>query len=306
MSTNGTTKNRGTIVITGTSTGIGRAAATWLADAGFKVFAGARKLSDAPEGPGITPLVIDVTDGATITAAAQTVAAAVGDKGLRGLVNNAGISVPGPLEFLPLDDIRRQLEVNVVGPIAVTQAFLPLLRKGRGRVVNVGSIGGKMSTPFLGAYAASKFAMEAISDSLRIELRPWHIGVSLIEPGSIATPLWDRGREAADDLLARISTEATELYGDAIDALRAAAATFEKRAIPPEAVAKAIAHALIAKRPKTRYLVGMDARAQSILKRVVPDQGLDRLVEWQLKLPKRGSKVTPKPSPERQPEDSLT
>lgn len=306
MSTNGATKNRGTIVITGTSTGIGRATATSLAEAGFHVFAGARKLSDAPEGANITPIVIDVADDSTIAAAAQIVAKDVGDKGLRGLVNNAGISVPGPLEFLPLDDIRRQLEVNVVGPIAVTQAFLPLVRKGRGRIVIVGSIGGKMSTPFLGAYAASKFAIEAISDSLRIELRPWRISVSLVEPGSIATPLWDRGRVAADDLLARLPAEATELYGEAIDALRTAAATFEKRAIPPEAVARAIAHALTAKRPKTRYLVGMDARAQSILKRVVPDQGLDRLVEWQLKLPKRGSKVAPKSAPERQPEDSLT
>jgi len=173
MSTNGTTRNRGTIVITGTSTGIGRAATPWLAKAGFQVFAGVRKVSDAPEGPGITPLIIDVTDAESIAVAAQTVAAAVGDKGLRGLVNNAGITVPGPLEFLPLDDIRRQLEVNVIGPIALIQAFLPLLRKGRGRIVNIGSIGGKMASPFLGAYHISKYGMEALSDSLRMELRPW-------------------------------------------------------------------------------------------------------------------------------------
>lgn len=306
MSSNGATKSRGTIVITGTSTGIGRAAATSLAGAGFKVFAGARKLSDAPEGPNITPIVIDVTNGATISAAAQTVAKAVGDKGLRGLVNNAGINVPGPLEFLPLDDIRHQLEVNVIGPIAVIQAFLPLLRKSRGRIINIGSIGGKMSTPFLGAYHISKYGMEALSDSLRQELRPWHIGVSLVEPGAIATPFWERGKTSADDLLSRIGPEATEMYGEAIDAMRTAADTFEKRAAGPETVAKAIYRALTSKRPKTRYLVGIDARAQSILKRVLPDQGLDRLVEWQLKLPKRGSKVALKLASERLPEDSLT
>lgn len=306
MSTNGATKNRGTIVITGTSTGIGRAAARWLAKAGFHVFAGVRTALDAPEGPGITTLVIDVADKESIAVAAQTVTAAVGEKGLRGLVNNAGISVPGPLEFLPLDDIRRQLEVNVIGPIATIQAFLPLLRKGRGRIVNIGSIGGKMSTPFLGAYHVSKFGMEALSDSLRMELRPWRISVSLVEPGGIATPFWERGRTSADDLLSRVGPEATEMYGEAIDAMRTAADTFEKRAIPPEAVARAIGHALTAKRPKTRYIVGMDARAQSILKRVVPDQGLDRLVEWQLKLPKRGSKLAKSSAPEREPEDSLT
>lgn len=306
MNTNGATRNRGTIVITGTSTGIGRVAAPWLADAGFKVFAGVRKLSDAPEGHNVTPLIIDVTDQESIAAAARTVEAAVGEKGLRGLVNNAGITVPGPLEFLPLDDIRRQLEVNVVGPVATIQAFLPLLRKGRGRIVNVGSIGGKMASPFLGAYHISKFGMEALTDSLRLELRPWGIPVSLIEPGGIATQLWDRGRAAADELLARVSPEATEMYGEAIEAVKAMVETIEKRAGPPESVAKAIQHALTAKNPRTRYLVGMDARAQSILKRVVPDQGIDRLVEWQLKLPKRGSKVAQKSATERQPEDSLT
>lgn len=305
MSTNGATKNRGTIVITGTSTGIGRAAATWLADAGFKVFAGARKLSDAPERPNVAPLIIDVTDATTITAAAKTVAKAVGDKGLRGLVNNAGISVPGPLEFLPLEDIRHQLEVNVIGPIAMIQAFLPLLRKGRGRIVNIGSIGGKMSTPFLGAYHVSKYGMEALSDSLRIELRPWGIHVSLVEPGGIATPFWDRGKTAADDMLAS-APAASGMYGDAIDRMRDAADVFEKRAQGPEAVVKEMYYALSARNPKTRYLVGFDARAQSVLKRIVPDQALDNLVAWQLKLPKKNSKLVTTPASERQPEDSLT
>jgi NAD(P)-dependent dehydrogenase (short-subunit alcohol dehydrogenase family) len=182
----------GAVVITGTSTGIGRATAVRLAGMGFRVFAGVRKPADADElaqTPGITPLIIDVTDPAIVSAAAETVASQTGSAGLRGLVNNAGITVPGPLEFLPLDDLRRQLEVNVIGPIAVTQAFLPLLRRGRGRIINIGSIGGKMSMPFLGAYHVSKFGMEALSDSLRQELRPWGIRVSLVEPGGVSTPL---------------------------------------------------------------------------------------------------------------------
>jgi NAD(P)-dependent dehydrogenase (short-subunit alcohol dehydrogenase family) len=300
MSTNGATRNRGAVLITGTSTGIGRVTVPALAKAGFQVFAAARKLSDVPEGAGVTPVVIDVTDKQTITDAVQTIAAAVGDRGLRGLVNNAGISVPGPLEFLPLDDIRRQLEVNVLGPVALIQAFLPQIRKARGRIVNVGSIGGKMSTPFLGAYHISKFGMEALSDSLRQELRPWGIRVSLVEPGGIATPLWERGKVAADELLGRLPAAANDLYAGAIVAMKNAADTFEKRSSPPETVTKAILHALTARNPKTRYLVGLDARVQSVLKRVVPDQHLDRLVAWQIKLPKEAPA-----SKERAKEDSV-
>jgi NAD(P)-dependent dehydrogenase (short-subunit alcohol dehydrogenase family) len=299
------TNSTGTIVITGTSTGIGRATAVRLASLGFKVFAGVRKASEAPEASGITPLTIDVTDAASITAAAETVAAQVGSAGLRGLVNNAGITVPGPLEFLPLEDLRRQLEVNVIGPIAVTQAFLPLLRKGHGRIVNIGSIGGKMSMPFLGAYHVSKFGMEALSDSLRQELRPWGIRVSLIEPGGVKTPLWERGRAAADELLARVPQETHDYYGEAMESTRGASDKFEKRGSAPDVVAKAIQHALTAKNPKTRYLVGMDARAQAFLCRVLPDQAMDRVLAWQMGLPKKPPKAK-KSAPERQPEDSLT
>ncbi|MEX0791398.1 MAG: SDR family NAD(P)-dependent oxidoreductase, partial [Actinomycetota bacterium] len=172
-------EDRGAVVITGASTGIGRATAPRLAAIGFRVFAGVRKQADADslkqEAPAVTPLILDVTDEHSIAEAATAVKAAVGANGLAGLVNNAGITVPGPLEFLPAEDLRRQFEVNVIGPIAVTQAFMPLLRAGKGRIVNVGSIGGRVSTPFLGAYSASKFAIEAISDALRVELRPWGI-----------------------------------------------------------------------------------------------------------------------------------
>jgi NAD(P)-dependent dehydrogenase (short-subunit alcohol dehydrogenase family) len=302
------TNATGAVVVTGTSTGIGRAAAVRLAGMGFRVFAGVRKLTDAQElaeqTPGVTPLLIDVTDESSVAAAAETVARQTGSAGLRGLVNNAGISVPGPLEFLPLEDLRKQLEVNVVGQVGVTQAFLPQLRAARGRIVNIGSIGGRMSTPFIGAYHISKFGMEALNDSLRLELRPWGIHVALIEPGSIATPLWERGRAAADELLAKLPPRADELYGGAINALREASVKFEKQGIPPDKVAKAIAHALTAKTPKTRYLVGMDAHAQAILATIVPDRMMDRMMAWMLKLPKKAPEASS--APERQPEDSLT
>ncbi len=298
------TKSTGAVVITGTSTGIGRATAERLAGLGFKVYAGVRKASDAPEAAGIIPLTLDVTDAASIAAAAATVTAQVGDAGIRGLVNNAGVSVPGPLEFLPLEDLRYQLEVNVVGPIAVTQAFLPLVRRGRGRIVIVGSIGGKMSTPFIGAYHASKYAIEALSDSLRQELRMFGIKVSLVEPGGVKTPFWERGRSAADDMLARVPEDAHEHYGETMANVREVSHKFEGRGVTPDVVAKAIQHALTARNPKTRYLVGMDARAQSIIKRVLPDQVLDRVVAWQMGIPKKAPKK--KSAPERETEDSLT
>ena len=282
--------NRESVVVTGVSTGIGRVCALRLDAMGFRVFGGVRREVDGESlkseaSDRLTPILIDVTDSVSIASAADVVAAAVGEAGLAGLVNNAGISVPGPLEFLPLEDIRRQLEVNVIGQIAVTQAFLPLLRKGRGRIVNIGSISGRMATPFLGAYAASKFAMEAVTDSLRMELRPWGIPVSIIEPGSIATPLWQRGHSAADEIGKKLPPEARQLYDPAMAAMREAAAKFERAAIPPTAVAKAVAHALTAKKPRTRYLVGRDARIQAALVKVVPDRMLDLLIVRQLGLP---------------------
>src|SRR4051812_39464080 len=178
------------VVVTGASTGIGEAIARRM-DAGFRVFAGVRKEEDAERlraaGANIEPVLLDVTDQASIDAAAATVKAAVRDQGLAGLVNNAGIAVSAPLEFLPVDELRNQLEVNVVGQVAVTQAFLSDIRTAKGRIINIGSIGGKVAFPLAGAYAASKFAMEAITDSLRRELRPWGIEVSIVEPGGVKT-----------------------------------------------------------------------------------------------------------------------
>jgi NAD(P)-dependent dehydrogenase (short-subunit alcohol dehydrogenase family) len=287
MSTNGHGSGQ-TVVITGASTGIGRACALRLERMGMQVFAGVRKASDGEalaEGrPRITPLIIDVTDAGTIAKAQATVTDAVGPRGLAGLVNNAGIGVGGPLEFVPLDEMRRQFEVNVFGQLAVTQAFLPLLRKATGRIVNIGSIGGRLASPFIGPYSASKFAMEALTDALRIELRPWKIDVMIVEPGSIATNIWDKAKTTTVELERDMTPEAKALYGNSIDAVKAFIADAEKRAIPADRVAKSVAHALTSKRPKTRYLVGTDARLQAALATVAPDRVVDAVIARQLKI----------------------
>ena len=277
---------RGAVVITGASTGIGRACALDLDSRGFQVFAGVRRDEDAErlraERPSIEPLPIDVTDADSIAAARDRVAEAVGGAGLAGLVNNAGIAVPGPLEHLPMDELRRQLEVNLVGQVAVTQAFIPLLRTARGRIVNIGSIGGRVALPMLGPYAASKHAIEGFSDSLRRELRPWGIEVSVVRPGPIATEIWERGRTTADELLERMP-EAEVHYGPAIAAGRASAAKRAKEAVPPSAVAEVVADALTAGKPRTRYLVGRQAKVMAALSAVLPDRWFDALLDRALR-----------------------
>jgi NAD(P)-dependent dehydrogenase (short-subunit alcohol dehydrogenase family) len=274
---------RGTVVITGCSTGIGRATTLHLESLGFDVFAGVRREADGErirgDGNGrVTPLIIDVTDEQSIRDAAATVRDAVGDHGLAGLVNNAGVAVSGPLEFLPLKELRHQLEVNLVGQVAVTQALLPLLRRAHGRIVNVGSVGGTVALPFVGPYAISKFGMEAFSDSLRREVGPLGVSVSLIKPGPIATSIWETGNRAADAIIEQLPPEALDVYGDRLDGARAAADTRAKRAVPAGEVAKEIAHALTAEKPKTRYVVTRDAKAMIALSRLLPDRVFDRLV----------------------------
>ncbi len=281
--------NRGTVVITGASTGIGRACALRLAALGFDVFAGVRRPEDgealSAAGAGrVTPLSLDVTSAEGIAAAAAQVRAAVGASGVAGLVNNAGITVTAPLEFVPLDEFRRQLEVNLVGQLAVTQAFLEPLRAARGRIVNMGSIGGRAAVPFVGPYSASKFALEGLTDALRQELRPWGIEVAIVEPGSIATPIWEKGAASADALFERLPPRAHELYAASIARTRAAALRMAAHGLPPERVAAAVAHALTATRPKTRYLIGRDAHVQVALGRVFPDRTVDRIVARLLRL----------------------
>jgi NAD(P)-dependent dehydrogenase (short-subunit alcohol dehydrogenase family) len=289
MSTNGHGSGQ-IVVITGASTGIGRACALRLDAMGFRVYAGVRKPADgeslAQGRPRITPVLLDVTDSATIASAKETVASEAGERGLAGLVNNAGIGVGGPLEFVPLDEMRRQFEVNVFGQLAVTQAFLPMLRQAKGRIVNIGSIGGRLASPFIAPYSASKFAMEALTDALRIELRPWGIDVMIVEPGSIATSIWDKAKTSTADLERDMTDEARALYGNAIDAVRTFVEDAEKRAIPADAVAKFVAHALTSKRPKTRYLVGRDARLQAALATVAPDRVIDSLIARRLNIGK--------------------
>ena len=280
------------VVVTGASSGIGEACALRMDRLGWRVFAGVRKEADGERlkqqaSDRVAPITLDVTDEGQIAAAADTVGAAVGDAGLAGLVNNAGIGVGGPLEFLTPEDLRRQLEVNVIGQIAVTQKFLPLIRKGHGRIVNMGSIGGRIATPLLGPYNASKFAMEALTDSLRQELRPWGIHVSIVEPGSIATRIWDKAQANADEVEKNLPEEALLLYGKTIAAIREAARKFEQAGIPPDEVAKVVEHALTARRPKTRYVVGRDAQIQRVLAKVMPDRMRDGLLARYLGLPSK-------------------
>ena len=258
------------MLVSGAAGGIGRACALHLAHLGFQVYAGVRQATDAAglapaTGEHLTPVRLDVADGASIHAAATTIGAAVGRAGLVGLVNNAGITIPGPLEFLPLDAVRRQFEVNVIGALALTQALLPLLRLAPGRVVNIGSLSGQVALPFYGAYAASKCALDALTDALRVELRPWRIRVSLVEPGIVRTPIWDKALSAADAWMSQTSPEVQALYGPAMAGVRAHARRFNAAARPATEVARAVGHALTAARPKARYRVAHTLPTRALL-----------------------------------------
>ncbi len=267
------------VLVTGASTGIGRATALYLKARGFRVFASVRKEKDAADLPGATPVVLDVTDAESIRAASDSVSRALGDEALAGLVNNAGIAVTGPLEFLEMSDVRRQFEVNVFGPVLVTQAFLPLLRRANGgRIVNMSSISGRIAAPLLGPYSMSKFALEAFSDALRRELEPFGLSVSVVEPGVIKTPIWDKGVDSSKERFARMPARAHQFYGGRIETLRALAEEMGESGAPAEEVAKAVHHALVSRRPKTRYLVGRDAKLTAKLAWLLPDRAIDRIL----------------------------
>jgi NAD(P)-dependent dehydrogenase (short-subunit alcohol dehydrogenase family) len=254
-------------MITGASSGIGAACASRLAAAGWRVLAGVRRPGDAP--PGTTEVILDVTDPDAVAQLRQAGTDPGGlSLGLAGLVNNAGVGVATPLEDLPLDELRRQLEVNVVGQLAVTQAVLPALRAARGRIVIMGSIGGRSALPFLGGYAMTKHALEAMADSLRVELAPDGIEVSIVEPGTIATAIWTKPQPLAD----RVS----DRYRLRLDRFRLVAASRSSRAAPADRVAAAVEHALTAQRPKTRYVVGRDARIRTAIE-WLPDRLRDRV-----------------------------
>jgi NAD(P)-dependent dehydrogenase (short-subunit alcohol dehydrogenase family) len=244
-----------TVLITGASSGIGAACAKRLAARGWEVYAGVRSPGDAPDET--TELILDVTAPPPLSF-----------ERLDALVNNAGIGVAAPLEDLPPEELRRQLEVNVVGQLAVTQAVLPALRAARGRIVIMGSIGGRSALPFLGGYAMTKFALEAMADSLRVELAQDGIEVVLVEPGNIATAIWTKPQPLADQV--------SDRYRTRIERFRKVAAARSSKAAPVELVAEAVEHALTASRPKTRYVVGRDAKIRAAIERL-PDRMRDRV-----------------------------
>lgn len=272
-------------LITGASTGIGRATALRLARGGWTVLAGVRDAAAAEAlgaGEGVIPVTLDVTDPQQIAAAAAAVEEHSVDSSappgrLDALVNNAGVGFGGPVEILPSEDWLRQFEVNVFGPVALTQALLPALRRAAGRIVLVSSIGGRVATPYLAPYAASKHAIEAIGDALRVELRSSGVQVALIEPGSVATPIWDKGRAEAR----RVEVPGTlaDYYGHVPAAMEKALEDTARRAIPPERVAETIERALRARRMRARYLVGRDAKGLLIARRVLPDRVFDRVLQ---------------------------
>ena len=261
------------VLVTGASSGIGQACAVRLAQSGWLVYGGIRASADAValRRHGVQPVELDVTDAALIASAAEV----VGPE-LHGLVANAGIAVAAPLELVPLDELRRQLEVNVVGQVAVVQTLLPALRRARGRVVLMGSVGGRSALPFLGPYAASKHALEAFADVLRVELAPWGIAVSIVEPASVRTAIWTKGAEHADAMRDAVSAEAQELYAARMGRFRQVALQ-RGPGIDPDVVARAVEHALTAARPKARYLVGRDAHLRAWIERL-PTRLRDRIL----------------------------
>ena len=273
----------GTVVITGASTGIGRATALRLARGGFDVLAGVRREEDGAalrgEDGRIEPVLVDVTDADQVAGLAERVAGAP----LAGLVNNAGIAVAGPLEGIPLDEVRRQYEVNVFGLLAVTQALLEPIRAGHGRIVNIGSIGGRVNTPFVGPYSSSKAAVRSLSAALRRELRPWGIRVALVEPGALDTPIWRKGEQGAEQTIGALSERVRTLYARQLDALVAATRKIPAGASSPDDAAQAVEHALTAARPRTLYTVGREARIQGALHSVLPARTFDALVARAMK-----------------------
>lgn len=267
------------VLVTGAARGIGRAAALRLATLGWEVYAGVRTPADgedlvnaAPQGR-VTPVLLDVTDAAQLAA----LDGVLGER-LDAVINNAGIGVSSPVEGVRLDELRRQLEVNVVGPVAVTQAVLPRLRASGGRVIFVSSVSGRVSSPLMGPYSASKYALEALADSLRIELRPWGVNVALIEPGATDTDLWRNAPEMVDAAEAQLSDGLRALYRAHFVGARGAVKRIQKQTAPVEKVVEAIEKALTSPRPRARYVVGTDARIQLAMQGVLPTSAMDAAV----------------------------
>lgn len=272
-----------TVVITGASSGIGRACALSLSANGFRVFAGVRKQADGAalqadaSGP-LESVYIDVTDEKSITAMAEQVGAAVGNAGIAGLVNNAGTTLPGPVEYLSLSGFRQQLEVNLVGPLAVTKALLPLLQAGRGRVVNVTSVGGKAAIPMMAPYVAAKHGLEGLSDVLRLEFRRLGVHVSVIEPGFIATSMGGKLQRDTVDEIAALPEDGRRRYGPQMESIAESISDHAASGSRPEVVADAVLHALTSDKPRTRYPAGEGAKRILLLRRILPDRRFDKVI----------------------------
>jgi NAD(P)-dependent dehydrogenase (short-subunit alcohol dehydrogenase family) len=273
----------GAVLITGASTGIGEATVELLAARGVPVVAGARGAADLErlgKVPGVEPLELDVTDAAHV----ERLGARLAGTPLRGLVNNAGVALAGPLEEMPLDELRKQFEVNVFGQIAVTQVALPSLRDGRGRVVNIGSVGGRVAQPFTGAYCGSKGAVHLMSSSLRRELRPWGIWVTCIEPGSIATKIWSKGDAANKASVEAMSPEGRARYARSMEGMAKVVRRQDTAGLEPAAVARRIEHALFSRRPRAYDLIGRDAHLLAALHAVLPVRTWDWFMDRYLGL----------------------
>lgn len=274
------------VLVTGASTGIGHAIAMLLAKNGYAVYAGVRKEGDRErleaEHERIRPVILDVTVPADVARSMQTVRE-YGDS-LVGLVNNAGVAVAGPLEFLPLEALRQQFEVNTIAPIAMIQAALPLLRETTGRIINVGSIAGRLAAPFVGPYSASKAALASLNDALRQELAPFGIHVSLFEFASVKTPIWQKGRAGKDALIASMPPQAMAHYGKLVNAIVAQTRREEKEGLDPALVAQTVLAALRADKPRERYVIGRRAQLQAVAA-ILPPRTRDGLVKKAMRLP---------------------
>jgi NAD(P)-dependent dehydrogenase (short-subunit alcohol dehydrogenase family) len=279
---------RKSVVVTGASTGIGWGCVKVLTAAGFHVFGSVRKPADAERltnefGTSVTPLLFDITDEAAVAEAARKVEAALGNDTLLGLVNNAGIAVPGPLLYLKIDDFRRQIAINLTGQLIVTQAFAPLLGADRarqgtpGRIVMISSVGGRNALPLSGPYAASKFGLEGLSESLRRELMLFGIDVIVVAPGAVATPIWDKAEEFD------ITPFAATPYAAAIKAMRSFMIALGRKGLPPEKIGEVVRTALTSAKPKVRYTVAPNSM-QQLMTSILPKRTVDTLIARRLGL----------------------
>jgi len=275
---------KGKVFVTGASTGIGRATVERLAADGYVVIAGVRKDSDAPPAAD-SHVLIDLAEPESVVRAAKDVLAQT-DGTLDALVNNAGININGPFETVPIEEWRRQFEVNFFGQVTLTRELLPAILASRGRVITVGSVGGRFSAPFLGPYSASKFAVRGWMDAMRHELAPHGVRAILVEPGAVETAIWGKGNSYADDMVAGLTDEQRRRYGKQIEGARSMAALAERNAVPAEKAAAVIASALSSRHPSGRYLVGVDARMQAVLA-AAPTRVLDFVTRLLLRQPRR-------------------